>query len=136
MYSNKKIIILTGKIGSGKSYLLNILKENTDTLCIDCDKEVEKIMTLKERKRLLKLKGIEYLQNKIYCILRNNILTDIYLTDYKVVAIEGINAFGLFSDITDVVIRFNVPEKIRKQRVLKRGDGLKKFNYFNQLQKE
>ena len=136
MYRGKKIIILSGKIGSGKSYLLNILKENTKTLCIDCDKEINKIMPKKDRQEILKHAGLAYLEGILYPILRNKVLDDIEKTSYYVAAIEGIKAKQAFHDIMDIEIVFDVKESIRRKRTLGRGDSLKKFNYFNKIQKE
>jgi len=136
MYCEKSIIVISGLIASGKSYLLDILRKNTNTLCIDCDKEVRKIMSLKERKRIIKEKGLKYLEDKIYPILRNNILTEVTKTKFNIVAIEGIKAKELFKDIVDAELVCKAPEIVRKRRSLGRGDSLEKFNYFNKLQKE
>jgi len=134
VYYNKKIIILSGKIGSGKSYLLNILKENTDTLCFDCDKMIKNGWPKEERLQIIEKFGIAYLEKLIYPDLKLFILNTIKYSKHKAVAIEGIKAKQLFKDIMDVEIVFDVPESIRRKRVLERGDSIKKFNYFNKLQ--
>lgn len=135
MYHNKKIIILSGKIGSGKSYVLNIFKENTKTLCIDCDKVVKKLMPKKTRLWYIKTYGLDFLERFLLPKIRKYILKEITKTKYKVVVIEGIKAKLLFPTFIDVEIVFDVPEKVRKQRVLARGDSLEKFKYFNKLQR-
>ena len=134
MYDGKQIVVLVGKIGSGKSYLLNILKEDTATLCIDCDKVVAELKSLPERQEILAKSGLAALEAELHPAVKENVLAQIKKSQYKVVVIEGIKAKELFRKYIDLEIVFNTPEKIRRKRSLARGDSSEKFNFFNKLQ--
>ena len=135
MYNHKKIIVLTGKIGSGKSFLLSILRDNTATLCIDCDEVVAKLMPLAKREAIIEKQGLRALEETLYPAILATILKAIDKTKHDLVCVEGIKAKQLLGGYIDLEIKFNTPEKIRKARSLMRGDSLEKFNRFNKIQK-
>ena len=136
MYNNKKIIGIVGKIGSGKSYLLNILKENTKVNCIDCDEIVRDLMPKEQREAIIKSHGIKYLEQILFKDIRDIVEVGLSYDWHDVIAIEGIKTKELFDDIIDVYIEFDVPYEIRKQRALSRGDSEEKFEYLNKLQED
>jgi dephospho-CoA kinase len=136
MFKNKKIIGIIGKIASGKSFLLKILNDNTDILCIDCDIQVKKIFNKNKRIKFIEKYGLEKFQKTNYPIIKKYILNIIKTSNSKTIAIEGINIKYVFDDIIDVYIEMKAPYKIRKKRALKRGDTLTKFNFFNSIQGE
>lgn len=134
MYKGKKIVGIVGKIGSGKSYLLNVLKTNTASLCIDCDKVVESLMPLSDRKKILNEQGLECLQRILYPVLIADVLETIEDSIVDLVFIEGVKVDEAFFDVLDVVIVCSADTETRRKRVLDRGDSLEKFEYFNRVQ--
>lgn len=133
MYKNKKIIVITGRTASGKTYLTNLLHKNTDVFGINLDETIATLMPYKKRMAIFKKRGKKELEERIYPIVKKTVLAFIEIERYDTFIIEGVNADILFADILDIKINCTAPYEVRKKRALKRGNSLKQFKFYESL---
>ena len=146
--SNRKYSIgITGGIGSGKSYVSNLLRQKFDIPVYDCDAEAKRLTTTDEeiRRKLIQLVGPEvydgqelnrkrladYLfadpehASKVNAIIHPTVLEDFRLWANRqpesIVALESAILYESgFNEYVDYVLFVDAPEEIRLKRAMQR----------------
>ena len=146
--SNRKYSIgITGGIGSGKSYVSNLLRQKFDIPVYDCDAEAKRLTTTDEeiRSKLIQLVGPEafdgqelnrkrladYLfadpehASKVNAIIHPTVLEDFRLWANRqpesIVALESAILYESgFNEYVDYVLFVDAPEEIRLKRAMQR----------------
>lgn len=146
--SNRKYSIgITGGIGSGKSYVSNLLRQKFGIPVYDCDAEAKRLTTTDEeiRRKLIQLVGPEvydgqefnrkrladYLfadpehASKVNAIIHPTVLEDFRLWANRqpkpIVALESAILFESgFNEYVDYVLFVDAPEEIRLKRAMQR----------------
>ena len=146
--SNRKYSIgITGGIGSGKSYVSNLLRQKFDIPVYDCDAEAKRLTTTDEeiRRKLIQLVGPEVFDgqelnrkrladylfadpehaSKVNAIIHPTVLEDFRLWANRqpkpIVALESAILFESgFNEYVDYVLFVDAPEEIRLKRAMQR----------------
>ena len=152
--SNRKYSIgITGGIGSGKSYVSNLLRQKFDIPVYDCDAEAKRLTTTDEeiRRKLIQLVGPEVFDGQELVRKRladylfsdpehasrvNAIIHPAVLEDFgqwsmlngqcPMVALESAILFESgFNKYVDYVLFVDAPEEIRLKRAMQRDNSSK-----------
>lgn len=146
--SNRKYSIgITGGIGSGKSYVSNLLRQKFDIPVYDCDAEAKRLTTTDEeiRSKLIQLVGPEVFDgqelnrkcladylfadpehaSKVNAIIHPTVLEDFRLWANRqpesIVALESAILYESgFNEYVDYVLFVDAPEEIRLKRAMQR----------------
>jgi len=146
--SNRKYSIgITGGIGSGKSYVSNLLRQKFDIPVYDCDAEAKRLTTTDEeiRRKLIQLVGPEVFDgqelnrkrladylfadpehaSKVNAIIHPTVLEDFRLWANRqpesIVALESAILYESgFNEYVDYVLFVDAPEEIRLKRAMQR----------------
>ena len=146
--SNRKYSIgITGGIGSGKSYVSNLLRQKFDIPVYDCDAEAKRLTTTDEeiRRKLIQLVGPEVFDgqelnrkrladylfadpehaSKVNAIIHPMVLEDFRLWANRqlkpIVALESAILYESgFNEYVDYVLFVDAPEEIRLKRAMQR----------------
>ena len=146
--SNRKYSIgITGGIGSGKSYVSNLLRQKFDIPVYDCDAEAKRLTATDEeiRRKLIQLVGPEVFDgqelnrkrladyhfadpehaSKVNAIIHPMVLEDFRLWANRqpesIVALESAILYESgFNEYVDYVLFVDAPEEIRLKRAMQR----------------
>ena len=146
--SNRKYSIgITGGIGSGKSYVSNLLRQKFDIPVYDCDAEAKRLTATDEeiRSKLIQLVGPEVFDgqelnrkcladylfadpehaSKVNAIIHPTVLEDFRLWANRqpesIVALESAILYESgFNEYVDYVLFVDAPEEIRLKRAMQR----------------
>ena len=145
------IIIVDGKIGSGKTTISQKLSDKYNLHHFNCDEEVKKIYENVEVKNkilnILKIKELDFdemakiiftnkvkrkkIEDLIFLELNNRVES----LNEKNIVLEGYNAMKAFKNF-DIILLCSASEEVREKRVLKRDNRTKEnFSLINSVQK-
>ena len=132
MFKSNKIIGITGKTCSGKTTLLNILKNGKDCIVIELDALIRDNFFYEGRITIIENKGLKALEDIIFPKITQMIMESLDNVFNKTIFIEGVKLNELCINY-DFIIELEIPYEQRLANSISKGWTKEKFEFIDAL---